>query len=211
MNQNQPLEKLWMGGSDDLVYRQVDDDEAAASKYDGKGFLVNIDSHDFFAGSTLLWLDSDGASAYNTAMRKALAVAANTITLSCDQFVTEDLQDTNYICPYVAFPYDWELHQFEAHLSSASATASENLTLSLDTYSAVTNSLISGTPGYWGTKLYSKDMNGVQDILWVPERPVHIAGFKQMGNVAYDSVLIVDWANASSVNWGVTITYRQLR
>lgn len=192
MNQNQPFEPLYMGGSEDIVYQQMDDDEAAVTALDGKAFTVNKDAHTFFAKSTLWWQNSDGASSYASGMRYVHAVTANTLTLSCDQFITEDIQNTNYLWPGIKLDVDWQLGQVELHCEKAGATASENFTIALD----------ADKGAYWDTVYYTKDMNGVSDIIWVPQGgPI---------TISKKDLLYFDWANVGSANWGLKVWYRRL-
>ena len=192
MNQNQPFECLFMGGSEDIVYQQMNDNEAAATALNGKAFTVNADLHYFFAKSTLYWYNSDGAGEYDSAMRYVHAVATNTLTLSCEQFVTENIQDTSYIYPGILLDVDWELKQVELHCDAAGATAAENFVVLLD----------SDKGTYWDTTYYTKDMNTVTDVIWVPEGgPI---------TISKNDLLNFTWANVGSADWGLKAWYRRL-
>lgn len=191
MNQNQPFECLYMAGAENIMVTQMDDNEAAAGAYDGKAFIVNADVHYFFAGSTLYWYNSDGAGVYQSGMRHVHAVATNTLTLSCDKFAAENIQNTSYLYPGILFDVDWELKQVELHLASA-VTASEDFIIVLDANK--------GT--YWDTTYYTKAMAGVTDIIWVPESgPIAISK---------KDLLHFTWTNSESINWGLKVWYRRV-
>ncbi|MFH2034003.1 MAG: hypothetical protein ABIJ26_04795 [Candidatus Margulisiibacteriota bacterium] len=193
MNQNQPFECLYMGGSEDIVYDVFDDATAAAIKLDGKAFYAKMTGHTFFAGSTMYWTDTDNTSAYKHGMRYVHAVATNYVTLSCDYFQTENIDDECQLWPSIVWPVDWQLKQVELHLEAAGATAAENFVIALD----------SDKGAYWDTTYYTKDMNGVADIIWIPEGgPI---------TISKDDKLNFTWANADSRNWGLKAWYRRLR
>ena len=192
MNQNQPFECLYMGGSENIMVTQLDDNEAAATALNGKAFLVNLNTHFFFAGSTLWWEDRDGTSAYNSMMRYVHSKTADTLTLSCDLFVAEDIQDSNYLWPGIKLDVDWELKQVELHCDAAGNVAAENFVILLDADKGI----------YWDTTYYTKDMNGVSDIIWKPEAgPI---------TISKNDLLYFTWANAVSANWGIKVWYRRL-
>jgi len=192
MNQNQPFEPLYMGGSEDIVYDTCDDDETCTTALAEKAFTVAMTGHTFFAGSTMYWYNSDGAGVYKSGMRYLHAVDTNEITLSCNFFVEEDIQDTSYIYPGILFDVDWELKQVELHCEAAGATASEMFSIDLD----------SNKGSYWDTNYYEKDMNGVKDIIWIPESgPI---------TISKKDLLNFTWANVGSANWGLKVWYRRL-
>jgi len=192
MNQNQPFECLFMGGTEDMVYDTADDNIACTGALGGKAFKVKMTGHTILAGSTMYWYNSDGAGIYDSAMRYVHAAETNYITLSCENFTAEDIQNTSSIYPGILFGVDWELKQVELHLEAAGATASENFVVALDANK--------GT--YWDTTYYTKDMNGVQDIIWIPEGgPI---------TISKNDLLNFTWADADSRNWGLKVWYRRL-
>jgi len=89
-----------------------------------------------------------------------------------------------------SFPFLWL--GFEIHLSAASAT-SENLVVNKD----------SDRGAGFDSKLYSKDMNGIQDIVYmVPEEePVRCEK---------DSVIDLTWANTNARTWGIKFFVKQI-
>ena len=86
--------------------------------------------------------------------------------------------------------YGFELVGIYLHLSSASST-SEDFTISLD----------STEGSAYDVLIYSKDMNGVQDVIWEPDRAMHF--------IANDE-LDMAWTNTDSRTWGLEIRYRRL-
>jgi hypothetical protein len=89
-----------------------------------------------------------------------------------------------------SFPFKWL--GFEIHLNAASAT-SENLVVSKD----------SARDTGFDVKLYSKDMNGVQDIVYmVPEEePVRCEK---------ETVIDLTWANTNAKTWGIKFFVQQI-
>lgn len=59
--------------------------------------------------------------------------------------------------------------------------------------------LVSSKGDVYNVKLYSKDMNAVQDVVYQPENPHEF--------ISKDS-LTFTWANANSKIWGMEIIYR---
>jgi len=180
-----------MGGSEDIVYDVFDDATAAVTRLNGKAFYAKITGHTFFAGSTMYWTDTDNTSAYKHGMRYIHAAATNYLTLSCDYFQTENIDNECQLWPSIVWPVDWELKQVELHLEAA-ATAVENFVIALDADK--------GT--YWDTTYYTGAMTGVQDVIWKPEDgPITIS--KQ-------DLLNFTYTNVDSNNWGLKVWYRRL-
>jgi len=87
--------------------------------------------------------------------------------------------------------FEYELLDVRLHLASA-PTTSENFTITLDA--------TRGTP--YDVLHYSKDMETVTDIVWIPPEPLYFA---------QDDELDFAWDNTDTKEYGLAVRYRRLR
>lgn len=83
---------------------------------------------------------------------------------------------------------EFELEEIRLHLDSASATA-ENFVVQLQ----------SAKGSAYNVKLYSKDMNTVQDLVYQPTKP---------HDLREEDELKFTWANSNSKTWGLEIIWK---
>jgi len=147
---------------------------------------VAILTHGYVAGS-LIYIQG---TTYYDGMRKILSLPdANSIVIAAPGgYTAEKPAGTELFFPGVSYKTDWEFLGFELHLSAAWAT-SEDLT--------VTRDALAGSG--FDTLLYTRNMNGVQDIVYRFDP----AKIMRAGDVAKFA-----WANANSRTWGLTILAR---
>ena len=177
-----PVEVIHMGRTGAAAAADALDGAAGVTCFDTKGLRMTNTSHGWIAGSTL---EIGGTTNYN-GMRYLRAVAANYMHFNVDTFVAETFTTSDYVYPWIKLKRGtaWKLLQFEMHLSAASAT-SEDLTLDMD----------ADKGSYYDTNLYTKDMNGVTDILWIPGEGKGVIFMP-------DDRLKLAWANSNTKNWG---------
>ncbi len=85
----------------------------------------------------------------------------------------------------------WEFLGLEVTLNAAAATASENLTVTID----------AARGSAWDNLIYSKDMNGHKDINYMFDEPRLCASGDKID---------VAWANANANTWGIKLFTRAL-
>lgn len=202
--QSQPYD-VWAFSGEAATYTTLlTDDPATAGSVDGKGLTTfGSTAHAFVAG-TLIYIE--GTINYN-GLKKIQAVATNTITIYAP-FIAEATVDTSDTLK-TKVGYDritgkpgdagitiangppFEFLGFTVHLAAAASTASETLVVNID----------SGKDVAWDRKVYSKDMNGVQDIDYFFDEPKKCE--------SGDKVDVV-WANADANLYGIKIYTRRL-
>jgi len=140
--------------------------------------------HGYKAGSHVL---ITGSTNYD-GMRYIEAVSANNKITIRGKFVAETPAGTETVRTAVYFDKPWELLGFRVHLNAASAT-SENLVVAKDSAKA----------SAYDTKLYTKDMNGVQDIVYNFETPIALDP---------KDVVTFTWANTNEKTYGIEVLHR---
>lgn len=122
---------------------------------------------------------------------KILEVPTTTTLVVLSTYIAEILTTTDLFKLTLAPGQEFEFGGFRLHLNAASATT-ENLTITLDGGA--------GTDIY-DTNLYTKDMNGVQDIVYnikdVPEQ------FDKLDEITFA------WANSNTKTYGLEIFWRR--
>ena len=83
---------------------------------------------------------------------------------------------------------EFTFEEVRLHLNEASATV-ENFVIQLQ----------SNKGSQYDVKLYSKDMNGMQDIIYQPEKPHH---FDPADKLKFT------WTNTDSKTWGLEIIWK---
>ena len=188
--ESSPIEVIHMGRAALAAAADALDAAAAVSIRDGRGIAITNTAHGWYAGSTLEITDTTS----HNGMRYLDSVAADTMNFLCRSFIAETFTTSDYVNPWIWFNSDrrWELLQFEMHLSAAGNTA-ENVTLQKD----------ANMGAAWDTVIYSKDTNGVADIIWTPPKGVVFGGKDR---------LKLAWANGGTArNWGATFYFRRER
>jgi len=84
-----------------------------------------------------------------------------------------------------------QIEELRMHLENPGAVPAELFTITLD----------SGAGAEYDTVLFSQDMNGVQDLHWLPTRPILLFP---------GDVLALLWANAADDTYGVEIVWSGL-
>jgi len=124
-------------------------------------------------------------------LRRIIAVAADTIDVVAPVSVLTP-GGTETARPAVQFNHPCWFYGFKVHLSAASATT-ENLVCSIDADKGAA----------WDVNIYTKDMNGVQDDIYIPSKPIPIAP---------RDILYFTWANTNDTLWGLELaTFRAAR
>ena len=149
------------------------------------------DAHGFLAGPSVQLFNCVyllGTDNYD-GLKRIHSVATNTINIfsafTAETTATGDTFRTAYTSKY-----PFEFLGFEIHLSAASAT-SENLVIARDCVLGST----------FDTKIYSKDMNAEQDIIYmIPKDEL----------VLCDALDVIDlaWANTNSRTWAIKFFVR---
>jgi hypothetical protein len=161
-----------------------------SSGSDLRAAVFTSNAHGLLAGSDIFFQNLANND-YN-GLRSIHAVATNTITIKLapnQPYAALTPAGTELWFCGVWYPVDWLLLGFDLHLSAASAT-SENLVLSRDADA--------GT--HYDTNLYTKDMNAVQDIVYMLDIPFPMSG---------KDVAKFTWANTNSRTWGLTVYARE--
>lgn len=186
-----PIEVIYMGRAALAAADDALDAATCTGKLDGKAVYLKNTAHGWYAGSTL---EITGTTNYD-GMSKVLVSIADYMTMSCDGFISEAITTDDDVNPWIFFNDDrrWELLQFEMHLSAA-GDAVENVTLQKDA-----NVLAD----IFDTVIYTKDTNGISDIIWTPPKGIVLEGKDR---------LKLAWANGGTArNWGATFYYRRER
>jgi hypothetical protein len=146
--------------------------------------IITSTDHGFKANS-YVWIDG---TTYYDGMRYIEAVAANTITVR-GAYTAENTAGTETIKAAVYVERPWELLGFQVHLNTASAT-SENLVVAVDAEKGSS----------YDVKLYSKDMNGIQDVVYKFDPPEPMEP---------KDVVTFTWANTNDTTWTIRAFYRE--
>lgn len=187
-----PIEVIYMGRAALAAAADALDAAAGATALNAKAIDITNSAHGWYVGSTL---EITGTTNYNGMSRLLANPDANSMVMSCDAFIAETFTTADYVNPWINFDDDrrWELLQFEMHLS-ADGDAAENVTLQKDA-----NILAD----IFDTVIYTKDTNGISDILWTPPKAVIMEGKDR---------LKLAWANGGTArNWGAAFWYRRER
>ena len=87
--------------------------------------------------------------------------------------------------------FEYELLDVRLHVKGATPTTAENFTVTLDA--------TEGSP--YDVVHYTKDMDGVSDVVWVPEGSLYFA---------IGDELDFAWANTETKQYGLAVRYRRL-
>jgi hypothetical protein len=143
--------------------------------------------HGLVAGSELL---IKGTTNYNGMAYVNATPAAATLDVR-RKYVAETPDDTYArIAAGITYPEKFEFLGFSLHLSAVGANT-EDLEIAVD----------AAKGSAWDFKIYDEDMNGTQDIVWMPEEKVVLAA---------NDLVLFSWANAGNKTWGLTIYSRAL-
>lgn len=154
--------------------------------YEKPAVRLACSAHGYLAGG-LVRIDS--TTNYD-GLRKIIAVATNTFDIYA-KYVAETPAGTETARVAVSLDEDYLFLGFELHLSAASATT-ENLVATVD----------AAKGSAFDTKLYSKDMNTIQDIVYYPECSIH-----QKAN----DLIVFTWSNSNSRTWGLSVKLQRMR
>ena len=94
----------------------------------------------------------------------------------------------------VAPGYQFQLEEIQIHLSAAGGAG--NLTVTLDG---------GAVAAVYDTVLMTQDMTAVQNLVWVPARPLRFTYTD--GVPATSDHLDIAWANAGNIAYGITVLY----
>ncbi|TET68693.1 MAG: hypothetical protein E3J56_11065 [Candidatus Aminicenantes bacterium] len=150
--------------------------------------LTTAAAHNLVAGGAITL---EGTTNYDGTYM-ILEVPTTTTLIVESVYIAETLTTTDLFKLTLAPGQAFEFNGFRLHLNAASATT-ENLTITLD-----------GGAGtdIFDTEIYSKDMNGVQNIIWMPED----------GPIPFgkDDELDFAWANSNTKTYGVEALWRRI-
>ena len=118
---------------------------------------------------------------------KLMAVATNTFDINAT-YVAETAAGSKLVS--IALDSDWEWIGLELALSAARSGA-ENLTVTVN----------ADRGSAWDTTLYTKDMDGVVDLVYYPDLPIILSAA---------DVLDLAWANADTLTYGLKVLARRL-
>lgn len=125
-------------------------------------------------------------------MRKIISVPdANSIYVAAS-YVAETPGGTETLRVAYKSPFPFEFLGFEIHLSAASATA-ENLVVARD----------AARGAAYDTKLYSKDMNGIQDVAYAVSKDEPII-------CQANDVIDLTWDNTNNRTWTIRLFVRSI-
>jgi len=201
---SQPYDVWEFSGDEETYSTLATTDPVTGNSVDGKHLTtLGATDHGFKAGS-LVYIQ--GTINYN-GLKLIQAVAANTITIYA-KFIAEATVDTSdtikTMVTYdritgkysdagvtVAAGPPFEFLGFTLHLNAAASTAAETFVINIDANKGAA----------WDRKVYSKDMNGVQDIDYFFDEPKKCE--------SGDKVDVV-WNNADDALWGIKLYTRRL-
>jgi len=174
---------------------------SAVGKEGGPAALITSDAHGLtvtYSKQPLIYVQSIADVAYDirhspdlyNGLRRLWAVTTNNFTILLKRpFVALTPAGTELWFVGTSYDEPWELLGFDLHLNAASATT-ENLILAKDAKAGAA----------FDAKLYSKDMNTVQDIVYRFDPVVQM----NAGDVAK-----MTWANSNTKVWGVKLYARR--
>lgn len=165
----------------------------ASSGFDLRAIDLAITGHGLKAGSDIFLDNIKASTTYlSNRMRRAISVPdANSLVIGLDAreaFADVTPAGTEAWCAGFVADVPYFFLGFKLHLSAADSNG-ETLTLTTD---SANNSSVA----YWDTKLYSKVMTGVTDIVYFPEVKIPLIG---------GDILKFAWANTGTKTWGTEI------
>lgn len=143
-------------------------------------------NHNLTAGSAIT---IEGTDNYDGTW-KTLSGTATTLLYIPARYVAETTATADTCKLTLAPKQEFEFGGFKLHLDAASATT-ENLTITCDAHA----------DSVYDIKIYSKDMNGVQDLIYIPETPIPFAK---------DDELDFAWANSNTKTYGLEVLWRRI-
>jgi len=126
---------------------------------------------------------------YYDGMRKIVAVATDTFDIVAS-YTAETTATGDIARPGFKFDHDVLFKGFKLHLDAASATA-ENMVCSVD----------ADRGAGWDVNLYTKDMNTIQDIIYMCEEDVIIPA---------NDIVYFTWTNTNNTLWGLEVHTQRL-
>lgn len=150
---------------------------------------LTCSDHGLKAGS-LIYLQGFATTSYNT-LYLIDAVDTNTFDIFMGKrtVTTDTPAGTETAKPIITYDEPWELVGFELHLDTAGGTA-ENFTVDIDANKGAA----------WDTNLYTKDMNGVKDI---------VQNYTQPRQLEANDLVIFGYANTDDRLWGLKVFARR--
>lgn len=160
----------------------------ATTHFQYRAVTVGADANGLKANTDIFLASLNNAEYRTNVMRRVLAVATNTLTLSLGRMETYTAATpagSEAWCAGYTSTDPYFFLGFKMHLSAAD-TNGETLTLAID----------ANEGAYWDTKIYSKVMTGVTDIIYFPEVKIPM--------LARD-ILKFSWTNTGGKTWGVEL------
>jgi len=150
--------------------------------------LTTAAAHNLVAGGAITL---EGTTNYDGTYM-ILEVPTTTTLIVESVYIAETLTTTDLFTLTLVPKQGFEWGGFRLHLNAASATT-ENLTVTLDSGA--------GTDIY-DTKLYTKDMNGLQDIVYdIKNEPMQ---FDKLDEITFA------WANSNTTTYGLETFWRRI-
>lgn len=161
--------------------------DLTARAFEDRRIGIPDDSHGYVAGS-LIYIQN--TTNYN-GLHYISAVSTDRIDilLGRDEGYTAETLSSATGKPIVTYDEDWELLGFELHLDTACGTA-EDFAVNVDTAKGAA----------WDTNLYTKDMDGIKDIVlnWSQPRPLRA-----------NDLVIFSFLNTDDNTWGLKVIARR--
>lgn len=192
---NRPPEDIWEFSGDEVMANNIT--TTALNGDNTRSPVQNIVSigctgHGYKAGS-LIYLRGFANSIYN-GIKLIDAVATNEIDIFQGNVAFAALtpagSGAETAAPVVTYDEPWELVGFELSLDTAGATA-ENFTATIDAAKGAA----------WDTNLYTKDMNGVADI---------VQNYAQPRPMRANDLLVFGYGNTNDRLWGLKVITRRV-
>lgn len=191
MNKNQPWNILRFRGTgtwNDITLKAEDvEDNGVTPYWPHSVMLTTAAAHNLVAGGAITIEGTD----YYDGTFKILEVPETDEIIIEKTYVAEETS-TNDTCTLTLAPKQaFEFGGFRLHLNAAAAQAAENLTVTLTAGA--------GTDIY-DTNLYTKGMNGVQDIVWnIEDTPM---------SFAKEDKITFAWANGDPRTYGLEVLWK---
>lgn len=151
---------------------------------------ITAGAHGFLAGPTLWDFNCVYllGPAYYAGLKRIHSVPDVNSIYIFSEYTAETMSTGDTLRTAYTSSFPFEFLGFEIHLNAAPAT-SENLVIARD--------CVRGSS--FDTKIYSRDMNGIQDISYMFEEPIKCEA---------DDVIDVTWDNTNSKTWGIKLFVR---
>jgi hypothetical protein len=188
---SRPPEDLWEFSGDEEMNNTIGATLTTDQSRGSETQIARITCTDHgLKARSLIYLQGFANSIYN-GIKRIDAVDTNTfdILLGVTPFAALTPAGSETAKPIVTYNEPWELVGFELSLDTAGGTT-ENFTVTVDAAKGAA----------WDTNLYTKDMNGVADVVqnWSQPRPLQA-----------NDLVIFGYANTDNRLWGLKVLTRR--